>query len=81
MNTTLLGFKAEKELFEKVKKYCGQNKITQSDFLKQAVNSFLISDGNEREKIMKGIFIATVTNSFLFAEQFNLPSVVLKRKS
>lgn len=80
MNTTLLGFKSEKELMEKVKKYCKQNKITQSDFLKQAVNSFL-NDVNidEREKIIKGIFIATVTNSFLFAEQFNLPSAALKR--
>lgn len=81
MNTTLLGFKSEKELMEKVKKYCKQNKITQSDFLKQAVNSFLndVNNIDEREKIIKGIFIATITNSFLFSEQFNLPSAALKR--
>lgn len=75
-----MNVRIEPELEKRIKEYCFEKNITVSDFVRKAVNYFLNSSNDKpKEKIDKGIFIATITNFFLFAEQFNLSSADLKK--
>jgi len=59
----LIGFKADEELSEKIKNYCQENNLTQTEFLKAAVKKQLTGNNQDDiSKILRLIFLNSSAN-------------------
>lgn len=64
MKDNIISVKLEKKFYEKIKKYTKENKITQSDFIRDAIkNSLLEKEKEELSDILRKIIKEEISDS------------------